>query len=271
MTTPYPVLDILLSCPVTFGLLAALCAICYYLNDRWVEPERVGFSYLRVVQFREWWRAASSAVSHYSLAHLIFNGAALYSVGLELEPALGTIIRRNTMALSYGELNAGVLVLGSLLHVGVVWALGWCGRGDSLRQATSVGYSGVLFGTMTAHAFGLAGGVPEKLVLLGQVSIPMWASPLISLGIVHLVVPNACFLGHISGILAGGLLAGTSAVWVPPLVVWGLLGLAAGAMLLSFLRPRQPQWHAMVGAAATWDSESAHSGAALPSPQFTHI
>ena len=102
----------------------------------------------------------------------------------------------------------------------------------------------------------------------GKVSVPMWASPLVSLAIVHLMVPNACFLGHLSGIAAGALLACTSVVWLPPALVWVLLGLSATAMLLSFLRPRQQQWHAV----AAWDSESAHTrtpdiahtGAAFP-------
>ena len=103
-----PVVDFLLSCPLTSVLVVVLCGVCYFLNDRWVEAERVGFSYLRVVQYREWWRAASGAFSHYSLAHLVFNGAALYSVGLQLEPVLGTVIRAGPRALSYAELNAGV-------------------------------------------------------------------------------------------------------------------------------------------------------------------
>ena len=79
-------------------------------------------------------------------------------------------------------------MLGSVLHLLVVWALGWCGRGDALRQSTSVGYSGVLFGTMTAHAFGLAGNVPDKLALFGQAcdsplatSYPPYPIPLVPL------------------------------------------------------------------------------------------
>jgi hypothetical protein len=58
-----------------------------------------------------------------------------------------------------------------------------------------------LFGWLVLQAWLAPAGTTVRM--FGLLSMPAWASPLAALLITHLIVPNASWTGHVSGIVAG--------------------------------------------------------------------
>ena len=113
---------------------------------------------------------------------------------------------------------------------------------EYFRRVTAVGYSCVVFGWMTI----LSVKQPSsKLDLFGFLSLPISFAPFESLIFTSIIVPQASFLGHLSGIVVGyaiawGLIHGMSNYWALSLLGWIALVFVlslkrSGAVDLNFL------------------------------------
>jgi hypothetical protein len=74
---------------------------------------------------------------------------------------------------------------------------------EEYRTTQAVGYSCVLFGWMTILAVSNPAGI-TMLPLFGLADIPAYLAPFGSLIFTSILIPRASFVGHLSGILAGG-------------------------------------------------------------------
>lgn len=117
-------------------------------------------------------------------------------------------------------LLSGLMVLG-LYHVLITRF-----KLEYYRRVTAVGYSCVVFGWMTI----LAVRQPSlKLNLFGLLNLPISFAPFESLVFTSIIVPQASFLGHLSGILVGyligwGVVQGMSIYWTVTLAFWIAIG-----------------------------------------------
>jgi membrane associated rhomboid family serine protease len=73
-----------------------------------------------------------------------------------------------------------------------------------------LGYSGVVFG--------LEAIMSSKMdaLTLGGITIPWSITPFLNLALTQLLVPNASFVGHLAGIVAGFLITWHAFDWVTP-------------------------------------------------------
>eukprot|EP00455_Lapot_gusevi_P015793 TRINITY_DN18049_c0_g1_i2.p1 TRINITY_DN18049_c0_g1~~TRINITY_DN18049_c0_g1_i2.p1 ORF type:complete len:218 (-),score=19.95 TRINITY_DN18049_c0_g1_i2:95-709(-) len=81
---------------------------------------------------------------------------------------------------------------------------------ESQRHIYSLGYSCVVFGWMTIESMAFRG---TYMTMLGLFAIPSEFAPFFSLLVTQLIVPNASFIGHLSGILIGYLVSFGAFYW----------------------------------------------------------
>lgn len=74
--------------PVTYGIIGINVIIFILLNSKVLEVQRVGSSYIKTLQERQYYRIISSAFSQKEFLHLICNMYSLYNIGQVLEYAL---------------------------------------------------------------------------------------------------------------------------------------------------------------------------------------
>lgn len=207
--------------PASSCVIVLCSAIWFYIQRRGVSYSDVGLSYEAVVSQGQHWRLITSAFSHISFLHLIFNMSALWSLGI-VESAkdynLGTQF--------YLQYSVVLLLLSGLLVLGMYQVLVTRFKLEFFRRVTAVGYSCVVFGWMTI----LAVKQPSmKLNMFGLLSLPISFAPFESLIFTSIIVPQASFLGHLSGIVVGyligwGVVQGMTNYWAITLVLWTVLG-----------------------------------------------
>ncbi len=111
-------------------------------------------------------------------------------------------------------------------------AINWL-KQEHMTRLYCVGYSGVLFGWMAELSIRNPGGI-ASLSLFGLINVPLYLAPFGSLILTSLLIPQASFVGHLAGILAGYAIALTSLDNTGP---WGgllmLAWLAIGALWMA--------------------------------------
>jgi membrane associated rhomboid family serine protease len=187
----YPVTMVLLALNVAVFVAEAFLRnratnpVDLFLEGSLFEAARVGdidgSPDVRGVSEGEWWRVLTSGFLHGGLAHLLFNGFALWSLGRSVEALLGPV-------------RYALVYLASLL---------WGSFGVLLLTAPNVPTVGA-----SGAVFGLLGVLAALLLARGQ---NLWQSQLGSMLAINLVitfaVPNISVGGHLGG-LAGGLIGG---------------------------------------------------------------
>jgi membrane associated rhomboid family serine protease len=178
-------------------LIAFFCIVFWiYIKHKGWTPETFAIQYHRIMENKEYWRIFSGSLGHHHLLHLIFNITGFWSCR-ELEPTRGTVFFLKIVWL---------LILGSaVLFLVFTAVIVRCGH-DDYRYFYAYGFSGVVFGLMT-FVTQLSPTVDWVLVPILEVHLPMNLAPYGALLITHLFIPQASFLGHVSGILTGHLLA----------------------------------------------------------------
>eukprot|EP00761_Pharyngomonas_kirbyi_P013526 gb/GECH01013555.1/.p1 GENE.gb/GECH01013555.1/~~gb/GECH01013555.1/.p1 ORF type:complete len:362 (+),score=81.33 gb/GECH01013555.1/:1-1086(+) len=182
--------------PTTIFLLISCSFICYYLNYKDIPVADVAFVYDKIVQKKEFWRGITSSFSHYSIFHLLFNMWALWSTSV-IESEWGTI--------SYLKITFILLILSMIFQILVYTILARVFDYQRHRYVYAVGYSCVVFGLMTVLY------QPSGYKILGDIRISF--TPFASLFLTQLIVPNASFVGHLSGIIGGFVLYFTGISW----------------------------------------------------------
>lgn len=222
--------------PATSCVIGLCSLIWFYIQKKNIGYSQVGLSYETAVEGHHW-RIITSAFSHISVVHLVFNMSALWSLGAVEK--LGHIGLGVAYYLHYSLV---LIVLSGLLVLGSYHVLINRFKIDYFRRVTAVGYSCVVFGWMTI----LAVKQPSsKLNLFGFLSLPISFAPFESLIFTSIIVPQASFLGHLSGIIVGysvawGLIHGMNNYWAVSMLGWTVLVFVislkqSGAYNLDFL------------------------------------
>mmetsp|Transcript_22707 Transcript_22707/g.29500 ORF Transcript_22707/g.29500 Transcript_22707/m.29500 type:complete len:247 (-) Transcript_22707:316-1056(-) len=197
-----------------------------------VTGEKVGFSFDRVVKGKEYWRAVSAAFSHANTGHLVFNMVALWNLR-SMEALYGTA--------GYLSRSMIIWVLSKLFYLMFMYPFSRAPNMIMQRQATvfTVGYSGALFGWMSAKALSPQA---QPYVLFGGLVLQPHVASIFSMLLTQIIVPNSSFFGHLSGILAG-YLVGSGALewasqpyWTSCLLFWVLLLVAASLKATTSLK-----------------------------------
>ncbi|CAN0161935.1 unnamed protein product, partial [Ectocarpus sp. 12 AP-2014] len=206
----------IVSYPGTVLLLVINLAFAYHLWAKRVSPDAVAISYALFWEEREYWRLFTASFSHFEPLHLVFNAMGTWNTR-ELERVLGTF---RYLYLSLDLVVTTIMLVMVIKHALVKW------RGvESQREGKAVGFSCVLFAYMTYLAVAMREFCPigqsfstlcfstwSIPMFWGMPSLPVNLGPFASLAIAQVVMPRAAFLGHLSGIFMGYLMA------------WGFLG-----------------------------------------------
>ncbi|KAH7436242.1 hypothetical protein KP509_05G009900 [Ceratopteris richardii] len=203
--------------PVSSCVIALCSAVWLYIQKKNVGYADVGMSYDLVVTERQHWRIITSAFSHISILHLVFNMNALWS--------LGVIEQLKNVGLGvefYLHYTLVLIILSGFLVLSLYHLLIHRFKFEYYRRVTAVGYSCVVFGWMTI----LSVKQPSsKLDLFGVLSLPISFAPFESLVFTSIIVPQASFLGHLAGIIVGysigwGLIQGMTNYWAIVFLGW---------------------------------------------------
>lgn len=203
--------------PVSSCIIALCSAVWLYIQKKSVGYGDIGMSYESVVAEGQHWRLMTSTFSHISILHLVFNMNALWSLGIVEN--LGHIGLGVEYYLQY---TLVLIVLSALIVLGLYHLLIHRFKLEQYKRVTAVGYSCVVFGWMTILS---AKQPSSKLDLFGVLSLPISFAPFESLVFTSIIVPQASFLGHLSGILVGysiawGLVQGMNSYWALVLLGW---------------------------------------------------
>eukprot|EP00245_Coleochaete_scutata_P006412 TRINITY_DN20837_c0_g1_i1.p1 TRINITY_DN20837_c0_g1~~TRINITY_DN20837_c0_g1_i1.p1 ORF type:complete len:268 (+),score=22.68 TRINITY_DN20837_c0_g1_i1:371-1174(+) len=201
--------------PVTSILISICTGLWVYIQNKGVGYGDVGVSYENIVVEKQYWRVITACFSHISFLHLVFNMSSLWSLGVvEKLPDLGSV---------YYLKHTLVLVIASeVLCVAIYHVLIHRYRIEHYKRVIAVGYSGVVFGWMTV----LSQKMPTStLDVFGVLSLPINLAPFESLIFTSILVPQASFIGHLSGIIVGysiafGLWRGLTDYWAVNLSIW---------------------------------------------------
>lgn len=205
--------------PATSCIIGICCAIWFYIQKKGIGYSHVGMSYETATE-GHYWRIITSAFSHISVLHLVFNMSALWSLGVVEQ--LGHIGLGVEYYLHY---TLVLVILSGFLVLGMYHVLIQRFKIEYFRRVTAVGYSCVVFGWMTI----LSVKQPSsKLELFGFLSLPISFAPFESLIFTSIIVPQASFLGHLSGIIVGyaiawGLIHGMNNYWAISILGWTVI------------------------------------------------
>eukprot|EP01122_Echinamoeba_exundans_P003889 TRINITY_DN13938_c0_g1_i1.p1 TRINITY_DN13938_c0_g1~~TRINITY_DN13938_c0_g1_i1.p1 ORF type:complete len:292 (-),score=-6.67 TRINITY_DN13938_c0_g1_i1:139-984(-) len=154
----------------------------------------LSFQYQNVVDRGQYYRLLSSHFLHGNLLHLALNVSTMW--GLSVEKIVGTVL--------FIELTLLLICLCGLTHLLLIKILQNFAippRLESELTASSIGYSGIVFG-LSAMAIFAAPGSIYSVPILG-ITIPRLLVPIFNLVVTHFLIPNASLLGHVAGIIAG--------------------------------------------------------------------
>lgn len=231
-----PLIYEILEKPATSVIIAICSAIWFYIQKKNIGYSHVGLSYETAME-GQYWRIITSAFSHISVIHLVFNMSALWSLGaVEQLDHVGLGVEYYLQYTLVLVVVSGVLVL-AMYHLLIQRF-----KVEYFRRVTAVGYSCVVFGWMTI----LSVKQPSsKLELFGFLSLPISFAPFESLIFTSIIVPQASFIGHLSGIVVGyaiawGLIHGMTNYWALTLLGWIVLVFVlslkkSGALDISFI------------------------------------
>ena len=164
---------------VTMALVAANVLVYLLENSRSDFFLRYADNALLVAVNDEYYRMITAAFLHGSVLHLAFNMFALYSIGSQLEEALGSVRFLPLYALS-------ALGGSALSH--------WIGE----PYVFSVGASGAVFGILGAYYVVAKSRGFDTRQIGGLIIINL---------LLGAVVPNIDNAGHVGGLLTGGVVA----------------------------------------------------------------
>lgn len=144
-----------------------------------------------IVYNREYKRLVLSALEHGDDMHLYYNMASFIIKGRTLERTLG--------AVNFIVLVVFLIFSTSISYVLLSYLMYFLNRDVSELYQCAIGFSAVLFAMKTI----MTRTSPDEQQLLLNIRVPAKYAPWIELIIIHLMVPNASFKGHLSGILVG--------------------------------------------------------------------
>jgi membrane associated rhomboid family serine protease len=187
-TTPYVTFALIIANVAVFGLMSASggVSVGFGTGGSQTTYGKYALSPLNIAFHHEYYRLFTSMFLHYGVTHILFNMLALFYVGPTLERILGPV--RYSVVYLLSGLGGSVLsyVGGSVLQL-------------------AAGASGAIFGLFGAFF----------VVLRHQKLDPRGIVALIGINLVlGFAIPNVDVLGHIGGLITGGLVT-AGIVYVP--------------------------------------------------------
>uniref|UniRef100_A0A8D8TFN2 Rhomboid-related protein 4 n=1 Tax=Cacopsylla melanoneura TaxID=428564 RepID=A0A8D8TFN2_9HEMI len=177
--------------PGTLGLI--LLQTLVYLNifpKPW-DTLGVCISAHTILYDREYRRLVLSALEHGDDMHLYYNMVSLIVKGKQLERMFGII--------HYLVLVFFLIVSTSAMYVLLSVISSMINNDESDLYQCAIGFSAVLFAMKTI----MTRLHPNETQQLLNMTVRAVYAPWIELIVIHLMVPNASFKGHLSGILVG--------------------------------------------------------------------
>jgi len=201
--------------PCTSTIIGINIIFFIIIRVRGWSADKIALSYQTMVINGEWYRAITSSISHINVLHIAFNMTSIWSYRF-IEHLNGTLYYiKESLVL----LLCSVALLLVMYHVLIKMF-----NKDIYMNTYCLGYSCVLFGWMTLVAAKTPYG--QSISILGY---PMSAklAPFIALLLASLVFPNASFVGHLSGIIIGFIVATIENVygdnWLSNYLFWNSL------------------------------------------------
>jgi rhomboid domain-containing protein 1 len=193
------------------------CRFFAYTSEFYISTIVKNHSYgYRLSQDGDLRRFFLSAFYHGNEVHFFTNMVSLLRTGIELETSMGS--------LEFGFMVATLLGLSQGFTLLLCKGLLLLGNGRAYYHQYSAGFSGVLFG-MSAVRQAWAGDVELPGVLRVPAKYVVW----VQLLLVQVTIPQAYFIGHLGGILAGltYLRLCSGAAGPIALLTWGIANVAS--------------------------------------------
>lgn len=171
-----------------FGVAAQALLYTGVIQVPW-DAEDVCISVKKILKYRDWRSFFMSNFEHGSDMHLYYNMVSFILKGSYLEPMYGTVnFVLLLTCLSIG-CSSMYVVLGYIMMQ----------LTKSYYHVCAIGFSAVLFAlkvivTCEEH---------DRIQDVGGFRVPSKIAVWVELLLIHLLVPNSSFMGHLGGILAG--------------------------------------------------------------------
>ncbi|KAK0085320.1 hypothetical protein PV325_005430 [Microctonus aethiopoides] len=173
-----------------FGVIAQALLYIGVIQVPW-NSEDVCISAVKIFKYRDWRSFIFSNFEHGSDMHLYYNMVSFILKGAYLERMYGSV--------NFGIL-IGVISLGcSALYVGLSWILTQLTADYSYYTTCAIGFSAVLFALKVI----VVCEERDRPHDVGGLRVPSRFAVWAELILIHLLVPNASFVGHLGGILVG--------------------------------------------------------------------
>jgi membrane associated rhomboid family serine protease len=215
------VLLFILQHPITALLLVGQVYLSFLYWNHSTPITTVAYIYSLFVQgpHFEIWRAFSSAFSHFALIHLGFNMMTLHSLGTILEnnsldAPISSLSSIEFLAYNLALVIATIATLTGFTYLQIQLARrnNQAQRENQLLNTPVIGFSGVLFAWMVVQTLDYAESCPLPSIFpdlcfathtLPILNIRWNVSPMVSLIFTQVLIRNASFMGHLSGIICG--------------------------------------------------------------------
>ena len=182
--------NLMIKAPVIIGIEIICSLIWLYIYYYRVDAKKFAFNFHQIVENKELWRIVSGTMSHIQIMHLCFNLVSLWNTRF-IEMRFGSI--------TYFKLSFCLFLISNASMICVYWLMTqYFDKYEYVKDLYVVGYSAILFGFMSFECMQFDG----NMSVFGA-NIPFYLGPFVLLILISLIVPNASFIGHFSGILSG--------------------------------------------------------------------
>ncbi|XP_066581370.1 rhomboid-related protein 4-like [Prorops nasuta] len=177
--------------PVT--LISVIAQVLLYMGLIQVpwNAEEVCISSVKIFKYQDWKSFFVSNFEHGSDMHLYYNMISFILKGSYLEPMYGT----TNFVILLALLSAGC----SAAYVSLGYVLTQITGDYGYYTACAIGFSAVLFGLKVI----VTCEEQDRLHNVGGFRVPSKIAVWVELILIHLLVPNSSFVGHLGGILIG--------------------------------------------------------------------
>ncbi|XP_053976389.1 rhomboid-related protein 4-like [Hylaeus anthracinus] len=155
------------------------------------NAEEVCISAAKVFKYRSWKSFVISNFEHGSDMHLYYNMVSLILKGAYLEPMYGTM----NFAFLLGILSLGCSAMYTCLGYSLTQLTGDYGY----YTQCAIGFSAVLFALKVI----VVCEEHDRMHNVGGLRVPSKIAVWVELVLIHLLVPQSSFMGHLGGILVG--------------------------------------------------------------------
>lgn len=175
-----------------------------------IHPRKILEALIHYHEF-QWHRILLAGFVHADDSHLYYNMISLLWKGVNLEKRLGSSKFLFLVCFSLLVSHVLLVILSFIMYKFLSFSSTFSGM-----DSCCVGFSAVLFSMKYVWNY----ISPEETPIMGFVTVPSKYAAWVELVLISLITPNASFIGHLAGILAGYLylsLFFAGGVWAVPL------------------------------------------------------